>query len=64
VTGPGGVLWGAQSFMGVYNIITKDAEDVPGTVELSAGYGDGRGDRSDFRVSCFRPTKNKRQSYV
>src|SRR5206468_12147922 len=49
VTGPGGVLWGAQSFMGVFNIITKDADDVPGTIEASAGFGDGRGDRSDFR---------------
>ena len=51
VTGPGGVLWGANSFMGVVNLITKDADDVGGSgVELSAGYGDGRGDRQDFRA--------------
>src|SRR5262245_7072875 len=50
VTGPGGVLWGAQSYLGIYNIITKDADDVPGTVEGSVGFGDGRGDRSDFRA--------------
>src|SRR5262249_36172990 len=28
VTGPGGVLWGANSFLGITNLITKDAEDV------------------------------------
>src|SRR5262245_15242779 len=48
VTGPGGVLWGANSFLGVVNIITKDAEDING-VETGGGYGDGRGNRSDFR---------------
>ena len=26
VTGPGGVLWGANSFLGIVNVITKDAE--------------------------------------
>src|SRR5689334_21527195 len=41
VTGPGGVLWGANSFLGILNMISKDAEDVPGHVEVSAGYGDG-----------------------
>ena len=30
VTGPGGVLWGANSFLGIVNLITKDAEDVNG----------------------------------
>ena len=30
VTGPGGVLWGANSFLGIVNVITKDAEDVNG----------------------------------
>ena len=30
ITGPGGVLWGANSFLGVVNVITKDAEDVDG----------------------------------
>ncbi len=49
VTGPGGVLWGANSYLGVVNIITKDAEDVNG-FEMSAGYGDGRGDRSHARA--------------
>jgi outer membrane receptor protein involved in Fe transport len=49
VTGPGGVLWGSNSFLGVVNVITKDAEDVNG-LEMSAGYGDGHGDASDFRA--------------
>ena len=55
VTGPGGVLWGANSFLGIANIITKDAEDVSG-VEASAGYGDGRGNRSDFRTYLMTGT--------
>jgi outer membrane receptor protein involved in Fe transport len=49
VTGPGGVLWGANSFMGIINVIMKDAEDVNG-LELNAGYGDGQGFRQDFRA--------------
>ncbi|MGZ3438183.1 MAG: TonB-dependent receptor plug domain-containing protein [Polyangia bacterium] len=49
VTGPGGVLWGANSFLGIVNLITKDAEDVNG-VELSAGYGDGPGNKQDARA--------------
>jgi outer membrane receptor protein involved in Fe transport len=48
VTGPGGVLWGANSFLGVINVISKDAEDIDG-VEASAGYGDGPGDKQVFR---------------
>ncbi len=49
ITGPGGVLWGANSFLGVVNIITKDAEDVDG-VEVGGQVGDGNGDRSNARV--------------
>src|SRR5262249_28702896 len=49
VTGPGGVLWGADSFLGIVNLITKDGEDVDG-LEVGASYGDGRGDRSDART--------------
>jgi outer membrane receptor protein involved in Fe transport len=48
VTGPGGVLWGANSFMGILNVISKDAEDVNG-LELDAGYGDGPGQRQHFK---------------
>lgn len=49
VTGPGGVLWGANSFLGIANFITKDAEDVNG-LELDAGYGDGPGNKQDFKA--------------
>lgn len=49
ITGPGGVLWGANSFLGVVNIITKDAEDVDG-VEVGGQIGDGNGDRRNARV--------------
>jgi len=48
VTGPGGVLWGANSFLGVINVITKDAEDVNG-VEASIGVGSGPGDQDVLR---------------
>ncbi len=48
ISGPGGVLWGANSFLGVMNIITKDAEDIDG-VEAGAAYTDGRGEHSNLR---------------
>jgi len=44
ITGPGGVLWGSNSLLGIMNIITKDAEDVDG-VEVGATVGHGNGDR-------------------
>jgi outer membrane receptor protein involved in Fe transport len=44
ITGPGGVLWGSNSLLGILNVITKDADDVDG-VEVGAQVGDGRGDR-------------------
>ena len=51
VTGPGGVLWGANSFLGIVNVITKDAEDVGGHgVEIGVGGGHGPGSPSDFRA--------------
>lgn len=48
VTGPGGVLWGANSYLGIANILTKDAEDVDG-VEAQISYGDGNGDRGVYK---------------
>jgi len=48
VTGPGGVLWGANSYLGIVNTITKDAEDVDG-VEADVGAGTGNGDRDYLR---------------
>lgn len=44
ITGPGGVLWGSNSLLGILNIITKDAEDIEG-VEVGSGIGHGKGDR-------------------
>ena len=44
ITGPGGVLWGSNSLLGILNVITKDAEDVEG-VEVGSGIGHGNGDR-------------------
>ncbi len=49
ITGPGGVLWGANSLLGIINVITKDAEDVDG-VEAGATLGDGFGDRRAARA--------------
>ena len=48
ISGPGGVLWGANSFLGIVNVITKDAEDVDG-VEGRVTAGDGNGDRQTLR---------------
>ena len=44
ITGPGGVLWGSNSLLGILNVITKDAEDVEG-VEMGGSLGHGDGDR-------------------
>jgi outer membrane receptor protein involved in Fe transport len=44
ITGPGGVLWGSNSLLGIVNVITKDAEDVDG-IETGATLGGGDGDR-------------------
>ncbi len=49
VTGPGGVLWGANSYLGIVNMIPKDADDVNG-LEVSAGYGDGPGDKQHIKA--------------
>jgi len=47
-TSPGGVLWGANSFMGIANIITKDPDDVNG-IEIGVGGGTGPGDEDVMR---------------
>ncbi|HEY5945730.1 MAG TPA: TonB-dependent receptor [Kofleriaceae bacterium] len=44
ITGPGGVLWGSNSLLGILNVITKDAEDLEG-VEVGSSIGHGKGDR-------------------
>ena len=49
ITGPGGVLWGSNSLLGILNVITKDAEDVDG-VEVGGSFGDSNGDRKFARA--------------
>jgi outer membrane receptor protein involved in Fe transport len=49
ITGPGGVLWGSNSLLGILNVITKDAEDVEG-IELGSSLGHGPGDRMMARA--------------
>ena len=49
ITGPGGVLWGSNSLLGILNVITKDAEDVEG-VETGAMVGTGDGDKNYARA--------------
>jgi len=57
ITGPGGVLWGSNSLLGILNVITKDAEDVDG-VEVGGGFGDGRGDRLMARAYAMVGTSD------
>ncbi len=50
ITGPGGVLWGANSLVGIMNVITKDAEDLVSDDEdwgaqVGVSGGDGNGNR-------------------
>jgi outer membrane receptor protein involved in Fe transport len=49
ITGPGGVLWGSNSLLGILNVITKDAEDIEG-VEVGSSIGHGPGDRLAARA--------------
>src|SRR4051812_34374775 len=49
ITGPGGVLWGSNSLLGILNVITKDAEDVDG-IEVGGTIGSGAGDRENARA--------------
>ncbi len=48
ITGPAGVLWGANSFLGLVNVITKTGGDIEG-VESSVGYGSGPGNPDNLR---------------
>jgi outer membrane receptor protein involved in Fe transport len=57
ITGPGGVLWGSNSLLGILNVITKDAEDVDG-VEVGAQVGDGGGDRLMARAYAMAGASN------
>ncbi len=57
ITGPGGVLWGSNSLLGILNVITKDAEDVDG-VEVGGQVGDGGGDRLMARAYAMAGATN------
>jgi len=57
ITGPGGVLWGSNSLLGILNVITKDAEDVDG-VEVGGQLGDGGGDRKMGRAYAMAGAPN------
>jgi len=68
VNGPGGVLWGANSFLGIINLVSKDADDING-VEMGFGGGHGEGTREDFRAwvlfgKSFRPKRGPKISIV
>lgn len=57
ITGPGGVLWGSNSLLGILNVITKDAEDVDGA-EVGIAAGDGKGDRLMARAYAMVGAQN------
>jgi outer membrane receptor protein involved in Fe transport len=57
ITGPGGVLWGSNSLLGILNVITKDAEDVEG-VEAGGTLGNGDGDRRMARAYVMAGDSN------
>ncbi len=57
ITGPGGVLWGSNSLMGILNVITKDAEDVDG-VEVGATVGGLDGDRRTMHAYAMAGVTN------
>jgi outer membrane receptor protein involved in Fe transport len=59
MSSPGGVLWGANAFMGITSIVTKSADDVDG-VQLGLGAGTGPGDQDVLRAyAMFGKTFNK-----
>lgn len=57
ITGPGGVLWGSNSLLGILNVITKDAEDVEG-IEVGGALGHGDGDRLVARAYAMAGNSN------
>ena len=67
ISGPGGILWGANAFLGVINIVTKDGADIDGIfVEAGGGsyetgraalaYGDRFGDLDVMVFANFQTT--------
>jgi outer membrane cobalamin receptor len=52
VSGPGGVLWGANALLGIVNIVTLRADSAPALAETRLGFGDGAGDQSAVKASA------------
>lgn len=66
MSGPGGVLWGANSLVGVMNIVTRTADDLEG-VEAAAGYGSGPGQPNSFRAYAmggFKAFKDRLKALI
>jgi outer membrane receptor protein involved in Fe transport len=51
LSGPGGVIWGANAFLGIVNLITSDGGSTP-AVEVRTGIGGGAGDDALYRASA------------
>jgi outer membrane receptor protein involved in Fe transport len=49
-SGPGGVLWGANAYLGIVNIVTRDAQTFRG-IEGYAGAGSGDGEMNTIKAS-------------
>jgi outer membrane receptor protein involved in Fe transport len=49
-SGPGGVLWGANAYLGIVNIVTRDAQGWRG-IEAGAGYGTGPGEQNATKLT-------------
>jgi outer membrane receptor protein involved in Fe transport len=56
ISGPGGVLWGNNSFVGVINMVSKTADDLQG-VEAYAGWGTGPGHPDAYKAYAIGGAK-------
>ncbi len=52
IRGPGSVLYGANAFLGVINIITKEGHQIEGAV-VQAGYEGGPNQRSPYQTAVL-----------
>jgi outer membrane receptor protein involved in Fe transport len=49
-SGPGGVLWGANAYLGIINLVTRTGQDFRG-VDGMVGYGTGDGDTNAVKAN-------------